>query len=99
MAELNQLPGELNISIVAGDDFSFRVTFPFDLTDYILIGQVGDVSMSIGELDLEQGRIILSLTKEQTKELEDSSWSLRVINQSTDAERTMLAGSFTVKKI
>ena len=99
MAELNQLPGELNISIVAGDDFSFRLTFPFDLNDYNIEGQVGDVPMSIGELDLEQGRIILSLTKEQTKDLEDTTWFLKVVNKNTDAERTMIAGSFTVKKI
>ncbi len=99
MAELNQLPGELNISIVAGDDFSFRVTFPMDLTNYIVQGQVGDVPLSIGELDIENGRIIISLIKELTKELVDGTWYLKIINKNTDIERTMLAGNFIVKKI
>jgi hypothetical protein len=34
MAAYNQLPGELNLSLIRGDEFTFAATFNVDLTGY-----------------------------------------------------------------
>jgi hypothetical protein len=34
MAAYNQLPGELNLSLIRGDEFTFAATFNADLTGY-----------------------------------------------------------------
>jgi hypothetical protein len=86
-----QAPAEYDISFVAGDDFSFRLVFPFDLTDFVIFAQIGDRVFTITRLSNIEIR--LSLTKTQTAGFQNhTQWRLTVSRD--DITRTFIKGKF-----
>lgn len=100
---LKVLPGELNLEIFYGDDCSFKIDLGIDLGDFELEGSIvgpSEHKLSIGELDLKKGQIILSLTGEETKLLyKHTHWFLKSTRKLNGDERTILAGKFSCKTL
>lgn len=100
MADLEQLPGELNLKVSISDDFSFLLDFNIDLTGYtftgsmIKAGNTATASFTITESNLSEGKIIVSITKEDLATIgtgKNHSWWLKWV-QPTSIDRKILAG-------
>ena len=103
MAELNQSPGTLDITISQGDYVSFEITFDFDLTGYTITAAIDDSSGTLVNFTITPGTysdtssiITLSLSSAQTEDipLKQSKWYLKLT--SGDNSRTYVSGKFLV---
>lgn len=105
MSDIEQLPGELNITVAQGDDFSLALDFDIDLTGYTFVAKVkmsADeelIAMSVTETDLSAGQITLVLTDTQTAEIVVAThkWFLVWTTSGTSLIRNVLAGNFIVE--
>lgn len=104
MADYEQLPEELNISLVKGDDFSYTHTFTTDLSGFTfdapIKSAIGDVyaPFTVSGYLLASGMVNISLTSEQTELLPNScTWYIQQHNGLDD--RTLLFGQLIVKDL
>lgn len=109
MATFEQLPGELNLALVQGDEFFFTAQLNLDLTGYTVESAVvhGTTGAVLAEPDVsvdhttEDGVTTSAvgwlLSEEQTASLKASAmrWHLRIISPG-GVTRTLLAGSVRV---
>ena len=100
MADLVQLPAELNLKVSIADDFSFILDFDIDLTGYtftasmIKSGGIVTASFTVTEISLSEGKISLSITKEDLATIgtgKNHTWWLKWV-QPTNIDRKILAG-------
>ena len=105
MAELLQLPSEINISAVFRDSFSTDIDFDIDMTGYVVTAYVdilaGDQEeFTVVETDLSLGQVTISLTAAQMAIIGEGEhrWYFQWVVTATSAVRTAFAGEFTVTK-
>ena len=101
MAEITQIPAELDIEVTQGDDWSMLIDADIDLTGYTFASKVEEVDgtstdITVTETDLSAGQVTLSLTDTETD-------ALSVINHKwyfdwtvSGATRRVLAGKYTI---
>jgi hypothetical protein len=100
MADLQQVPGQLNITVTAIDDMSIALDFDISLTGYTFTAFVQTVTAStaitVTAVSLANGQITLSLTNTQltTIGVGYHEWYL-AWNDGTN-DRRVLAGNFTI---
>jgi hypothetical protein len=101
MANIEQLPGELNIKTSVSDDFSVLLDFSINLTGYTFTAnavKAGGVTLSaftVTPTDLAAGQITLSITKELLTTIgvgSNHTWWLKWI-KPTSIDRKVLAGT------
>lgn len=97
MPNIEQAPGNLNLTITRGDTFSLAFDFSIDLTGYTFEGKVGVKILTITAVDLAAGKINISLTGAQTNALsiKPIAWYLKWTD-SGGATRKVLTGDVTV---
>lgn len=104
MASYSQLPGVLNLSVKAGDDFATTVDFDVNLTGYstyvslssLVTGtEVTPISSSV--TNAANGQVLISLTDVQTSSLAPGSyrWNMKWTASNGDV-RTALGGVLEV---
>lgn len=105
MAELQQLPSEINISAILRDSFSTDIDFDIDMTGYVVTAFVdilaGDQEeFTVVETDLSLGQLTISLTAAQMVIIGegDHRWYFQWTVTATGAVRTAFAGAFKVSK-
>lgn len=105
MAELDQLPSEINISAVFRDSFSTAIDFDIDMTGYVVTAFVDIVkgdqeAFDVAETNLSLGQITISLTAAQMETIGvgEHAWYFQWVITATGAVRTAFAGSFEVTK-
>ena len=78
MADVKQLPAEVNLEIVAGDDWSRLVDFNINLTGYTFVAITSTgVVITVTNTDLTNGQITLSMSDATTALLKNgSTWYL-----------------------
>lgn len=105
MAIYEQLPGQLSLSIVSGDEFSSVVDFDIDLTSYTVEAWIKStvtndyvLEITTAFVNASVGTINLSLTEIQTASLSIGTytWVLLWTAPGT-VERTALSGIFEVR--
>lgn len=106
-AQFNLVPGGLDIQGVVGDDFSLLFDFNIDLTGYTFDARVifqnaprnTYEAFTITETNLSEGRITLSLTDTQTKNLgplANAKWYISWFVGSNT--RTVISGKFSLNQ-
>ena len=105
MAELQQLPSEINISAVYRDSFSTDIDFDIDMTGYVVTAYVDilagtEQAFTVVETDLSAGQITISLTAAQMATIGEGEhkWYFQWVVTATAAVRTAFAGTFVVTK-
>ena len=105
MAELQQLPSEINISAVFRDSFTTDIDFDIDMTGYVVTAYVDIVGgdqedFTVVETDLSAGQLTISLTAAQMEIIGEGNhgWFLQWVITATEEVRTAFAGKFTVTK-
>ena len=105
MAELQQLPSEINISAVFRDSFSTDIDFDIDMTGYVVTAFVDIVGadqedFTVVETDLSAVQLTISLTAAQMETIGEGThgWFLQWVITATSAVRTAFAGAFEVTK-
>jgi len=116
MTDFTQIPGQLNITATQSDDFSFSLDFDIDLTGYSFSAKVitavsnTPISMTVGEVDLTEGQITITLEAAKMSKLATTvhhwylDWSVPVPGATgiggtgaiPTTTRRVLAGTFTV---
>lgn len=113
MAVFSVLPETLDLIFVSGDELSVELDFGTDLTGYtfatsivevlqvsggaVIDSEEAPVNFTITEIDIEEGRINLSLQESQTTSLELNKtyrWWFRWVAPGI-ITRTVLSGSVT----
>ena len=100
MADLQQIPGALNITVTAIDDMSIALDFNISLVGYTFTSFVQSINAStaitITAVSLANGQITLSLTNTQltTIGVGYHEWYLAWNDGTSD--RRILAGNFTI---
>ena len=100
MADLQQIPGALNITVTAIDDMSIALDFDISLVGYTFTSFVQSASAStaitVTPVNLGSGQITLGLTNSQltTIGVGYHEWYLAWNDGATD--RRILAGNFTI---
>lgn len=107
MTEFNQLPGELNIKVVDGNDLSFKTDWATDTSLYTFsawIQPIGTVStiipFTISVIDAFLGTYTISVSKTALAALplnREHRWRMDRLTTSSAIVRTVLAGTFTVE--
>lgn len=101
MATYSQTPGDLDLEVGLGDDFSMLIDFDISLTGYTFESKVtkpsGDVTITVTNTDLSAGQITLSLTDVQITSIGFGRYSWYLTWTTGSASRRVLAGDFTVK--
>ena len=105
MATYSQLPGELNLDILRGDELSISIDFSVDVTGYTvssnivsLVDSASIVSPAVTITDAGNGVVSLALTETQTAALPSGSRRLFVSWVAPgDVPRRVLAGIVEVK--
>jgi hypothetical protein len=101
MADIEQLPGELNITTTADDDLSVLLDFDVVLTGYTFVAKVEHyqttTTITVTNTDLAAGKITISLTNTQLTAIGAGihKWYLNWTTGTTD--RRVLAGTFTIQ--
>ena len=103
MADLNLIPGELNITIASIDDMPILLDFDIDLSGYTFSSAVTKESdgtsttISTANTDLSAGQVTISLTDTQITALGagNHKWYFKWNDGTYDF--VALAGKFTVK--
>ena len=105
MAELEQLPSEVNISAVLRDSFTSDIDFDIDMTGYVVTAYVDIIAgdqeaFTVAVTSLALGTFTISLTAAQMAAigLGIHGWYLQWTITATSAVRTAFAGTFTVTK-
>lgn len=104
MATVEQVPGALDLSFVAGDDYTFTATFSGDLSAYThaaVIHNNGNVVLSFlveDTFSTPNTVVTFTLTDAQTASLTSSPLSWYYTQNNAGSIRTMLAGSVLVGK-
>lgn len=107
MAAYSQLPGQLGITLRAGDELGTVVDFnPTDLTGYTVDAsvyslvtrvEVADIAATI--VDAANGTVSLAMTETQTAAVPPGSYGWRLEwTQPGDVKRTALTGVFEVHR-
>ena len=103
MADITQLPGNLNISTTIHDDFSFLLDFSIVLTGYTfsakIVSNTGtETALTVTATDLSTGQITLSTTDVVLTAIGagQHSWYLQWI-APTAIDRRVLSGSFILQ--
>lgn len=100
MADLTEIPGELNIKWTVGSDFSKLLDFDIVLTGYTFSAKVVHAStttdITVANTDLSVGQITLSLTDAQIDAIGAGvhKWYLTWTTGTTS--RRVLAGDFEI---
>lgn len=106
MATATQEPGELNLSLVQGDDFGTLLDLSIDTTGYTIAASIYSLltgvellAPTVTEVDAEVGQWNLSMTAEQTAELPAGTLGIKVIwTTPGDDVRRFLQGVCEVKR-
>lgn len=106
MATATQEPGELNLSLVQGDDFGTLLDLSIDTTGYTFEASVyslvnGEelVAPNVTEVDAELGQWNLSMTAEETAGLPAGTLGIRITwTTPGDSVRRFLQGVCEVKR-
>jgi hypothetical protein len=98
---LEQLPGNINISVFSGDDFSMTIDLYRDITDYLFEAKVEseftDIDFAYEAISLPNGTIKLSLSTTDTASITNGDkWYLKWTD-ADDKTLTLLTGIITVK--
>ena len=107
MADVEQIPGRLNIKLAQGDDLSILLDFDIDLTGYTFESKVVETNgtetvITVAETDLSAGQITLTMTDTLSEALTATSnntfhsWYLDRTNAGS--QRRYLSGDFEVIK-
>jgi hypothetical protein len=111
MAAYNQLPGELNLSLIRGDEFTFAATFNVDLTGYTRAASIyndqTNAELAVPTMALTTSTVgsvttstvTFTLTETQTAALSASRmrWFFRWVTPG-GYTRTVLAGTVRTTK-
>jgi len=101
MTTFEQLPGELDIEVGAGDDLAILLDFDISLTGYTFESTVvkpsGNTAITVTNTNLASGQITLSLTDVQITAIGVGTWYWYLTWTLSGASRRALAGVFTVK--
>jgi len=101
MADIEQIPGELNLLTTADDDFSVLLDFDVVLTGYTFVAKVEHGStttaMTVTATDLAAGKITISLTNLQLTTIGEGKFRWYLIWTTGTTDRRILAGTFTVQ--
>lgn len=104
MADLEQIPGELNLSFNGGDDFVFTATFAGDYTSsthvaYVYNGNKLVATFSIIDTYSAPNTVVeFTLTDTQTLAAIPNDLSWHYIMTTSGVSRTLLAGTVKVIK-
>ena len=105
MTELTQLPGDLPIEMILGNDFSFKVDWGKDMTDYTFAGWIEPVGgtnipITITPIDITLGTYTFTITKASIATIPvdtDNKWRLdRTTPSPASLTRTVISGTFKV---
>ena len=100
MADLNLIPGELNITIASRDDMPILLDFDIDLSAYTFVSAVThegtSTTITVTNTDLSAGQVTISLTDAQLAVIGQGThkWYLKWNDGTNDF--VALAGSFKV---
>jgi len=96
MADFDQTPGELNITLAAGDDLSLPLQFSISLAGYTFAADMGGQTPTIDSSQAASGLITLTLTDAQSSLIKPrtSKWWFKWTNGSNT--RMVLAGALTL---
>lgn len=103
MADLEQLPGELNLQFVAGDDLVFTAAFTGDISAYTHTAFVYSGSKLIATFTVTDSytdpttTVTFTLTDTQTL-ISSIPLTWKYIQDNAGDKRTILAGNVTVVK-
>jgi hypothetical protein len=89
MTVLSQSPSILDLSFNSGDDLSFTITFPFDVSGYTIDCKIGDTAFTV--VRTSNYILTLSLTAVQTALIgSGTTWYLKLTKN--DYTRTYISG-------
>jgi hypothetical protein len=104
MANIEQVPGALDIKLVQGDDFTFTASFVGDITLYTHTAFISDGEKNIATFTVTDTFgtpntvVSFNLTDAQTALLPLGTMSWYYVQVNGDDTRTILAGSVSVIK-
>lgn len=100
MADLQQIPGALNITVTAIDDMSIALDFDISLVGYTFTSFVQSASAStaitVTAADLAAGQLTLSLTNSQLTTIGVGYHEWYLAWNTGTLDRRVLAGNFTI---
>lgn len=100
MADLQQIPGALNITVTAIDDMSIALDFYASLVGYTFTAFVQSASAStaitVTAADLAAGQLTLSLTNSQLTTIGVGYHKWYLAWNTGTLDRRVLAGNFTI---
>ena len=100
MADLQQIPGVLNITVTAIDDMSIALDFYASLVGYTFTAFVQSASAStaitVTAADLAAGQLTLSLTNSQLTTIGVGYHKWYLAWNTGTLDRRVLAGNFTI---
>jgi hypothetical protein len=101
MADYEQIPGELNIRVGLGDDWSQLFDFDIVLTGYTFVGKVEEsdgttTDITFTNTDLSTGKVTLSLTDAQIAAIGAGLHRWYMAWTVSTATRRVFAGRFEV---
>lgn len=100
MADLEQIPGELNIKVGLGDDFSKLIDFDIVLTGYTFVGKVEHngttTDITFTNTDLSAGQVTISLTDAQITAIGAGVHRWYMAWTTGTTTRRVLAGTFEI---
>ena len=101
MADLDQRPGELNITTTTSDDLSIALDFDISLTGYTFTAFVQHsdttTAITITNVDLSAGQITLSLTNTQLATIGQGFHFWYLAWNTGTVDRRILAGNFNIR--
>lgn len=101
MADLDQRPGELNITTTTSDDLSIALDFDISLTGYTFTAFIEhdgtSTAITITTVDLSAGQITLSLTNTQLATIGTGYYFWYLAWNTGTTDRRVLAGDFIIR--
>lgn len=106
MATYEQLPGTLGLTFRAGDLVSTEIDFsPLALTGYTMSAALSSlvsgeevVEVTTVVTNASLGQVNVSLTDEQTAQLEPGTYTWELVGETAGARRTLLTGFVEVTR-
>lgn len=100
---VTQIPGELNLKMIKGDDLIVAIQWNFDITDYSFsaylepVNQDADIALGTEVTSASSGKMNLIISASSTSSLPESTneWYMKWTNPSGYV-RTVLAGTFVL---
>jgi len=97
---VTQLPGDLNLKFIKGDDFSLGIQWNIDITDYVFEAYIepenqdNDIALGIEITSASSGKMNMIISGSSTSDLpvSNNEWFMNWTNPS-GLKRTVLAGN------